>query len=92
MDPALDRSAQQLVPGRMEDHFVPPIAEAVMGAQHRLILISFKPPALGLLGAKKLSQFLQLRIGPACAFSFDCFGEVGVRKIQVVPHEGRRLI
>ena len=92
VDLVLDGRPHQVVPGRVENNFVPAIAETVVGVKHRLVLIGFKPPALGLLGSEKLSEFAQLPIRPSRFFSLDRFHQVGVGEIQVISHQGWGLI
>ena len=67
MDVMLHRGAHQVVPPRMKHHFVAPVAIAVIGVQHRLILIGFKSPALGFLLAKDPAQIAKLLVRPLSA-------------------------
>ncbi len=86
-----DGGAHQLVPVRVELDLVDPVAEAVVGAQHRRILVGQPPPLGGLLGAGQPAEGAQFGLGPAGAGPVQGSEQRGVGG-GVVPVRGRGLV
>src|SRR5580693_8152694 len=79
------------MPGRVELHLVDSVAEAVVGPQHRRMLVRLTAPLLGLGRTGQAAEFAQAVLGPARALAAQRVEHRGVRG-DVVPSQRRRLI
>lgn len=79
--------AHQLVPGRVEFHLVDPVAEAVMGAQLRLVAVGLARELLDMGGAGQRAAGFQRVPGPVGAKTFQGLAEGNVAGEGVVTGE-----
>ena len=70
VQPALDARLQQRVPGGMELHLVDPVAEAIVRAEPRRVLVRQAAP-LERLSAQEPAELARVLGGPACAFALQ---------------------
>ena len=64
VEPEADRGAEQFVPGGMEVHLVDPVAEPVVGAQLRRVLVRLRSPADGPRRAGEGADLARPFLGP----------------------------
>jgi len=79
------------MPGRMELDFVDPVAETIVRAEARRVLVRQAPP-LERLTAEKPAELARALDRPAGAVTLEPFGERPVLSEQVVTLERRRLV
>ena len=89
---ALDRLAQQPVPGGVELDAVDPVAIAVVGAQDRLVGLRALGVGARLGAAGELAGVAQAVDAPAAALALDCLLQRQVRLEDVLRRQGRRLV
>ena len=91
MQRVLDAEPEQLVPGGVELDLVDPVAEAVVGAQLRRVLVR-EPSPFERLAAEQLAEPAQRLVRPAGALARDRLDERPVLAVEVVALERRRLV
>ena len=87
-----DRAAHQLVPGGMERDLVDPVAEAVVAAQHRRVLVGLlaEPEGRGL--AEPGAEPREPGLAPVAALARHRLAQRRVLLEQIVVLERRRLV
>jgi len=85
------RDRHQRMPGRVELHLVDAVAEAIVGPQHRRMLVCLTAPLLGLGRTGQAAEFAHAVLGPARALAAQRVEHRGVRG-DVVPGQRRRLV
>ena len=86
-----DRDGHQLMPGRVELHLVDAMAKAVVGPQHRRLLVRLTAPLLRLGRAGQAAELAEAVLGPARALAAQRVEHRGIRG-DVVPGQRRRLV
>ena len=91
MQPVLDARPEQRMPRGVELDLVDPVAEAVVRAQARRILVR-EPSPLERLAGQERAERARARGRPAGALTLERLGERPVLGEQVVAVERRRLV
>ena len=91
MQPVLDAEAEQRMPCRIELDLVDPLAEAVVRAKPRRVVVR-EPAELERLAAERRAERAQRLVRPRSALARDRLDERTVLAVEVVSLERRRLV
>ncbi len=92
VQPLRDPQPQQLVPGRVELDLVDPVAEAVVSAQLRRVLVRLRAAADHVRAAADRAQLAGLVLGPVAALAAQRLDQHRVPLEDVVALQRRRLV